>query len=347
MERLRGGISIKILLISTAALPTPPVEYGGMEWVVYDLAVSLMLKGHKVSVAAAQGSKFPDGIELIETVKQGQYGFMEKEALRAYQSRLDEFDIIHDNSHFKLVFSLFRGYENKYNYLSTLHTTVSIKYPIINPNLVCVSRSLAAYIDRLYHYNPKAVLNATDLSRYKYSKEKSDRFLFLARPNPEKGALDAINFCKKLDVPIDVVAGRLAGDPIGYATDVARACTWGSKWVYHGAISHDRKYEFLTNAKALIFPLNWQEPFGLNIIEALASGTPVIAYKRASMKEIIIPGKTGFLPIGPKDFLDSMRKVDQIKPEDCRADAEKRWHRDRMADDYLKLYDLVRSGERW
>jgi glycosyltransferase involved in cell wall biosynthesis len=132
-----------------------------------------------------------------------------------------------------------------------------------------------------------------------------------------------------------------------YWVEVARECWFLSKWEYLGEVRHEEKVDLLSRAKALLFPVQWAEPFGLTVIEALACGTPTIAYRHAAMPEIIKDGETGFLVKDEKTFMNAMRKIDNIDPEDCRKDAEKRWSSERMAKDYVELFDEVLRGGKW
>lgn len=338
---------MKILLISTAALDTPPKFYGGQEQVVADLAEILIKKGHKVSIACTSGSIVPKGVEHIPTVNKDIDGFFENLALIEYWERLDEFDIIHDNSHAKQAYSIFYQKPEIFRFLSTLHCPTSIIYPLTRPNLVCISRSHSNNIWELYGYESKIVYNGINLGKYEYQEEKGDRFVFLGRPNPQKGLLEAIEYCKKLDVGLDVIGGMLESMS-EYAISVARACPIDSKWRYWGAVTHQTKVNILKNAKALISPLNWNvEPFGLIVPEALACGTPIITYNKGSMPELVKNRETGYVVNSPAGFKRAMLSVNEIDPKVCRKDAEERWSRERMTVDYLRVYTRVLEGERW
>lgn len=340
---------MNILLISTTCLPVPPSTYGGLESVVYDLAEVLSRMNHEVAVACPIESKLPEGVTHIPTVSCYEYKWNENLALMEYIDRVQDYDIVHDHSHQKLVYLLFRKNEDSFSYLSTLHCPDSILYPVLNPCLVTISRDHQWRIYNKYGYTSNVVYNGIDVERYIYSEDKSNRYICLGRPNRHKGTLTAIKYCKELDVPLDVVGGLLEEAPTDYAVQVARECLLGSKWKYHGSVSHDTKAKLLSQAKALIFPFSddWNEPFGLTVIEALASGTPIVTWNRGVFRETIIHGKTGYLANNEEEFKQYMLEVDNINPEDCRRDALARWTRERMTSDYLALYNRVLAGEKW
>lgn len=335
---------MKILLISPQAIETPPRGYGGIEWIVYNLGYTLLERGHQVSITCHPGSNLAPGIEKISPSQIGN----EDQVIRDIATRLrrNEWDVIHDHSHMKRSFVVIREDEENYKHMATYHNLWGTYVPAYYPCATAVSDALARDYEDNYGFPCKGVLNAMDVFSMPFSKDKGDRFLFVGRPWKEKGILDALSFCKELNVPLDVVAGRIPGDTAGVAVDVARGCR-EPMWKYWGTVSNDTKIELYKYAKALIFPVQYLEPFGLNVIEALACGTPVIASDIGPMKEIIKHGETGFLAQTPKEFKEFMGRVHEIDPQACRDDAEKRFHRTRMTDDYTSLYKRIMEGERW
>lgn len=340
---------MKILLVSPQAVPTPPPGYGGIEWIVYHLAYTLRERGHQVAVSCHPQSNLPSGVEKISPKPDVPGVNAEDSSIKGIADRIrkGDWDIIHDHSHFKRTFVVVREDEEKYKHMITYHNLGGTFVPAFYPCATAVSVALAKNYEEEYGFPCKGVLNALDVSQFPFSKDKGDRFLYVGRPWKEKGILEAINFCKEMNVPIDVVAGRIPGDTPGVAVEAARMCR-APMWKYWGTVSHEHKLELYKYAKALLFPVQYLEPFGLNVIEALACGTPVIASNVGPMSEIIKHGETGFLAQTPREFKEFMGLVHEIDPEACRADAEKRWSRQRMTDDYFKLYQgIVERGEKW
>lgn len=340
---------MKIILISTACLPVPPAHYGGLEMIVYDLAVCLSEEGHEVKVAAPIGSKLPEPIEIIHTVNVNKNKWDENVALLNYINHVHDTDIIHDHSHQKLIYQFLEEHEADNRYCSTLHCPTSVLYQVVDPCLITISHDHAQRIRNRYGYWSRVVHNGIDLSRFTYSEEKGDRYIFLGRPNVDKGNLTAIRYCKELDLPLDMVGGALEDGPTDYSIEVARLCRLGSEWKYHGSVTHDRKAELLSNAKALIFPCadTWNEPFGLIIPEANASGTPVVAWNRGVFKETVVHGETGFLANNEEEFKEYMGMVDQINPKDCKKWVEDNFTREIMTENYINVYKDILDGKKW
>lgn len=337
------------MLISTACLEVPPSNYGGLEMIVYDLAVSLQERGHEVIVAAPQGSKLPESITLIPTVDLKLNKWDENIALLSYINAVEDTDLVHDHSHQKLIYRYLAKYEEDNRYCSTLHCPTSILYPTVDPCLITISKDHSNRIRERYGYWSEVAYNGIDLDRFTYREEKSDHYLFLGRPNPDKGNHTAIKYCKDLDVPLDMVGGMLEEAPTDYAIETARLCKLGSKWIYHGSVTHEKKAELLANAKALIFPCadNWNEPFGLIVPEANASGTPVICWNRGVFKETVIHGKTGFLANTEEEFKEYMQMTDLIDPRACKTWVQKMFTKETMTNKYIEIYAKIMKGTKW
>ena len=340
---------MNIMLISSACLPSPPSHYGGLEMIVYDLAIGLSNRGHDVSVAAPQGSEFPEDITYIPTIDVSKNKWDENIALLNYIEYAESVGLIHDHSHEKLIYRFLAEHEDENRYCSTLHCPTSVLYQVVNPCLITISHDHRSRVKERYGYESKVVHNGIDLNRFTYNEEKGDRFIFLGRPNPDKGNLTAIRYCKEMDVPLDMVGGMLEDGPTSYAIEVARLCQLGSKWIYHGSVTHERKAEILSKAKALIFPCSdkWHEPFGLIIPEANASGTPVIAWNRGVFKETVKHGVTGFLADNEQEFKEYMKRVDEINPADCRQWVKDNFTNDIMVDNYVQIYKEIMDGNKW
>lgn len=206
------------------------------------------------------------------------------------------------------------------------------------------------------------VHNAIDVNDYIYKEKKHDYFLTLARFSPDKGQHIAVKFCNELKARL-WMAGTVASigtrkelmlqfaDPLStfrnaadfkYFSDEILPYTIRNKRIqFIGNISGKQKLQVIANAKALLFPIDWEEPFGMAVIEALASGTPVVAMRRGAMPEIIEHGVTGFLADTHEEFKAYMQRVGEINPAACRASIESRFSSRLMAQKYLDRYKEV------
>lgn len=212
------------------------------------------------------------------------------------------------------------------------------------------------------------VYNSVDVDKFRFVDKKKDYFLTLARFSQDKGQHVAAKLCNKLGYKL-VMAGTVAGissvrqmqfeiaNPIStyrytadfrYYSDKVLPFTIDSKNIKNiGNISGKRKLNVIANAKALLFPIDWEEPFGMAVIECLASGTPVVAMNRGAMPEIIEHGVNGFLANTEAEFAEYMQRVSEIDPRACRESVEAKFSSDVMAAAYIDRYkEVIRRASR-
>jgi len=334
---------MKVALVSTEALITPPKKYGGIESMVYDLCKGLIEKGIDVTLFACKDSHSPSGklIEVIEEGwgKTGQCEEFEKRMI-GMKSLLREFDIVHDNSHVKPCWKVHK------RVINTIHWRQDPRQCNHN-NIVAISETLANWL-RPHNKGKdvKVVHNGCDLSKYIFKKEKSDRFLFLSAMTPAKGADVVLSIAKSMGLKVDFAG--LGGSVSGIIEQESKI---NSNIHYFGEVTEDEKISLYQNARALIFPTgvhgDWSEAFGLVAIEAMSCGTPVIAWNAGAMPEIIIHGETGFLCNNMKDLQNAIRNVDNISPERCRDHIEENFTYQAMAKKYIKLYKKLLDDKFW
>lgn len=229
--------------------------------------------------------------------------------------------------------------------------------------MVCISEAMSKTVPNNIKTNIlPAVHNAIEIEQFPFSKQKKDYFITLARFTPDKAQHVAIKLCLRMKAKLRM-AGTIAGigsnrkllfelsNPLSayrssaefkyYRNKIQPQVLRNRSISYSGNLSGDKKMKFLSEAKALLFPIDWEEPFGMAVIEALACGTPVVAMKRGAMPEIIEHGKTGFLANDEAEFYEYMQRVDEINPEDCRKSVERKFSAKAMADSYLDRYEEV------
>lgn len=360
---------MKVLLESTTFYPSPPPSYGGTEQVVWLLAEELNKLGHKVTVAAPKGSKFSQGIEHLETVTP-QFGAMqEDQAWPIVLNRLvdmqtgqpkGEFDVVHCNS-FRMWPYMAAKDHPSIKVCATIHW--SMHWPMLaqiqqgqvpllpqvpKPNFICLSNAHALHTSALLGVHVEYVHNGVDPEAYPLRKNKGDRYLFLGRIARFKGPHEAIALAEKHRFPLDVAGeDRFVGDP-PYVHQVMNACRGMAK--YWGEVSQEKKLDLLQNAKAVILPYVWPEPFGIVPLEANACGTPVIGidYPGSAMREILKDGVNGFLCRTVEEMGEATKNVGDIKPEECRRWVEANFTSRLMGERYVKLYEWVlKEGGGW
>lgn len=232
-----------------------------------------------------------------------------------------------------------------------------------NMFMVCISEAMAKTApDTIKPHILKSVHNAIDISHFPFKATKKNYFITLARFNKDKGHALAAKLAVQQKQKLKM-AGTVASigtkrklmlelsNPLStfrnnhefryFSDEILRYILRYPSITYVGNVSGDRKMNMISNAKALLFPIDWEEPFGMAVIEALACGTPVVAMRRGAMPEIIEHGVTGFLADNEKEFAEYMKRVDEIDPAACRAAVEKRFGADTIAKEYINRYEEV------
>jgi glycosyltransferase involved in cell wall biosynthesis len=342
---------MKIAQIAPLYESVPPKLYGGTERVVSYLTDELVRQGHDVTLFASadsatraklhpiceralrlEGKKIIDPIahhiRMIEIVAQ----------------RAADFDVLHFHIDY-LHFAVTR--RQKINAVTTLHGRLDIPelVPLYeefrNMNLVSISDaqrlplSWANWIGTVYHGLPE------DL--YKPTVAPGKYLAFLGRISPEKGVDRAIEIAKRVDMPIKIAAKVDVVDKQYFEANIRKLLDHPLV-EFIGEIGEREKSDFLGNALALLFPIDWPEPFGLVVIEAMACGTPVIAYRKGSVPEVIDEGMTGFMVDNLEGAVEAVRRLGSIDRATCRQVFERRFSAPRMAQDYLEVYKSVLNG---
>ncbi|MGA9528044.1 MAG: glycosyltransferase family 4 protein [Terriglobales bacterium] len=337
---------MKIAQIAPLCESVPPRFYGGTERVVSYLTEELVRQGHEVTLFASADSitdaRLVSPCErslrtLAECVDPlAYYAIMLDEVL----SRSDEFDILHfhiDHLHFPVIKNL--GLPS----VTTLHGRLdlpdlqSLYQHFCDMPLVSISRSqrnplpFANWVGNVYHGLPRT-LHA--LSPH----AGADRYVaFLGRFSPEKRPDRAIRIASSAGIRLRIAAKIDKADRAYFHSEIEHLLSLPGV-EYLGEINEQQKAKFLGNATAFLFPIDWPEPFGLAMIEAIACGTPVIAYSCGSIPEVIEEGVTGFIVNSEKQAVEAIRQCYDFDRRKCRAAFERRFTADRMAADYIQIY---------
>jgi len=355
MKKLSTRKKLRIAQIAPLWIPVPPLKYGGIERIVAMLCDGLVEKGHKVTLFAAPGSKTKaklisvfDKPLLEANIPWSNPIWNLRNLSCAFEmANRGKFDIIH--CHLDLWGLFFQGL-TKTPVLHTMHNPLYrtnadatkddrlrlFKEEAKRTNIVMISRSA---LDQAMVKLPRAriIYNGIDLSNFKFNPVGGDHFVWIARVNKHKGIENAIAAAEKLGVKL-LLAGRIDPTQVDYFNTYIKPHL-NKKIRYVGELSQKQLSDFYGEAKACLYPIEWEEPFGLVVAEAMACGTPVIAYRRGSMPELIENGKTGFVVESNLDkFVAAMKKVDRIDRRLVRKRVEERFSKERMVEDYEKLY---------
>jgi len=325
----------------------PPKLYGGTERVVYYLTEELVKLGHEVVLFAAGDSK--TSAKLVSVCSEAlRLSKDTKDPISLHLALFEEvykrarfFDVIHFHTEY---LHLPIAVREAVPFLTTLHGRLDLKeYPVLFKNykdcaFVSISNSQRK---PLWWLNWRAtVYHGLPDNLYRLSPKPGSYLAFLGRISPEKRPDRAIKIAERFGMPLKIAAKVDKADK-DYFEEVIKPLL-KSPWVeFVGEIGEREKQEFLGNAYALLFPIDWPEPFGLVMIEALACGTPVVAWNCGSVPEVIEHGKTGFIVNSIDEAVSALEQIKNINRVDCRKAFEKRFTARRMAEDYERVYESL------
>jgi glycosyltransferase involved in cell wall biosynthesis len=342
---------VRIAQVAPLAESVPPKLYGGTERIVSWLTEELLGLGHDVSLFASGDSV--TRAELVSVVPRAlRLSRPQGDSVSAYAILLDkladraaEFDVIHCHTDWLHVPVLRRlGIP----FLTTIHGRLDVPElqaaakHFADTALVSISQNQRTpmpdlqWIQTVYHGLPPGLLKPNFAA--------GEYLAFLGRLSPEKGAHVAIKWARSAGVPLRIAA-KLPRDETRYFKERIEPFLDGDKVKFVGEVNDQRKSAFLGGAKALLFPIDWPEPFGLVMIEAMACGTPVIATPCGSVPEIVTPARTGFIVDNENDAVDAITRSGKIDRRHVRAEFERRFSARKMAQRYVGCYsDLVSRG---
>jgi len=341
---------MRIAQVAPLAESVPPPGYGGTERVVGYLTEALVRLGHEVTLFASGDSRTsaelvpcaPRALRLDEKVVDPiAHLVVELEAVAAEAHR---FDVIHwhlDYFHFPMSRRL--GIPN----LTTLHGRLDIPdlVPIYDEfgdmPVVSISNDQRAPLPQARW--AATVHHGMPLDELRPQVASGDYLAFLGRMSPEKRADRAIEVARRVDMPLRIAA-KIDGADGDYFHREIEPLLEADHVDFVGEIGPDEKNEFLGHARALLFPIDWAEPFGLVMIESMACGTPVIAYRSGSVPEVIDHGVSGFIVDDISGAAEAVARLGELDRAAVRATFERRFGVERMARDYVEVYRRLIAG---
>lgn len=374
---------MKVLLISTPFLPvSPDLKYGGTERIVYLLESNLYQKKICIGVVATAASKTRN--RLLPTIQSniGVASVLDRSAKSEMEGlnlrfehisqalrycKLLKPDIVHMHDDNLLVFDHLIDAPT----LLTLHSDIDGFWnPKLNPSikegkthLVSISQSQKRIYESYGHKIDYVVYNGVDEDLYQIATERKDYLLSLGGIMPVKGQKDAIVVAKKSRLDL-IIAGNI-GDKSYFKKEIEPEITHDlsnsknkyadylklranstAKIIYVGPVNDREKKDLYPHAKAFLMPIKWEEPFGLVMIEAMLSGTPVIAYKRGSVPELVKDGETGFIVKDLPGMVKATAQTSKIDPENCRKIAISLFGKKNMIDNYINVYKDIIQREK-
>jgi len=341
---------LKIAMVVPPFYELPPRGYGGIELVVAKLIDALVDRGHDVTLIGAgrNGTKArfrrtyadPQHERLGQPLPEAVHAAAAAEILQ----HLDV-DLVHDHT----LLGPLQARGRTVPTVATVHGPVQgepgryYRHLESTAHLVAISDAQRGFAPDLHWAG--TVHNALDPEEFTLRRDKEDWVLFLGRCTPDKGMHLAIDAARAAGRPIKLAAKCSEPQEREYfAREIEPRLGPDVEWL--GEIGGETKREVLAAARALVFPLQWEEPFGMVMIEALASGTPVVTMPRGAAPEIVTDGVTGFLRTELADLPAAIDEVDRIDPDRCRQEVLDRFTPQAMAAGYERVYRRVLSGVR-
>ena len=327
----------------------PPIAYGGTEQIVSLLTEELVRRGHKVTLFAAG-----DSITNAELVPGSPYGLRDTNRDRnvlnmlnavGCMERAEEFDVIHN--HVPLEGMPLAGLVNT-PVLTTFHGGFSGDWIALYNRYEgwynTISKSAASLLE-LHERFVGVIYNSIDVDSYPFnSGVREDFALFLSRISHEKGPDIAIDAALRSGTRL-IIAGNVDQVDRHFFETKVMPLVDGDQIQYVGEADAKTKRDLYSRARFLLAPITWDEPFGLFFAEAMACGTPVIAFNRGAAPEVIDDGVTGYVVEDLEAMVSAIDKVDRIDPIECRKRVEDRFNVARMTDDYQAAYEEIITSQ--
>jgi len=336
------GVVMKIAMLSPIAWRTPPRHYGPWENVVSLLTEGLVARGIDVTLFATGESQTRGRLKSVCTKGYEEDAEMLPKVWECLHisevfEQGDAFDLIHN--HFDYLPLTYSGMTAT-PVVTTIHGFSSPKilpvYKKYNGKCFYVAISEA---DKSPELDYAAVIHhGIDLGRFTFRSDHGAYLLFFGRIHPEKGAAECIEVARRTGMKL-IMAGIIQDQ--GYFDTKIRPYLDDNRIVYVGSAGPEKRDELLGGAYALLHPIGFDEPFGLSVVESMACGTPVVAFTRGSMPEIIAHGETGFLTENLDEMAQALNNVGDLDRHKCRQWVEARFSVERMVADYIRVYETV------
>jgi glycosyltransferase involved in cell wall biosynthesis len=335
---------MRVAVLAPVWFPVPPRGYGGIEWVVHLLADGLVDAGHEVTLFASGDSRTKARLAYAfaraPSERIGQSATELRHVLGCYE-RADEFDVISDHSG---PFAAALGGAIETPVVHTVHGPLTDEPGELYELLARVAPRTSLVSLSLNQRKPHPGLpwianipNALDFSLYPVKPHRGDYLLFLGRMSTDKGAHRAVAVARESGLPLKIAGKQREPAEVDYFRQyVEPHLVDGIE--YLGEVTHGQKVELLQDARATLFPIEWEEPFGLVMIESMACGTPVIATGWGAVPEVIEDGRSGIVVGSYREMAGALERADELDPFELRRYVEERFSPERMVAEYVEAY---------
>ena len=336
---------LKVAILSPVWFPVPPSGYGGIEWIVALLADGLVDDGHDVTLFASGDSLTKAKLVAVYATAPSEWigrSYWELNHALACYTRAGEFDVVSD--HTGMTGVALSGLVDT-AVVHTVHGPMDGEPGEMYQQLSGLIPDLNLISLSINQRRPKPDLpwlancpNALDLSIYPCRPHRGDYLLFLGRMSPDKGCHRAIAVAIELGVPLKIAGKKQEPKEQAYFDEFVAPHVGMHDIEYLGEVSHGTKVELLQGARATLFPIEWEEPFGLVMIESMACGTPVIATNRGAVPEVIGHGESGIIVEHYRQMPAALEAADALDPLECRRYVEEHFSPERMVRDYVRAF---------
>jgi len=350
---------MKIAIVAPPWIPVPPQKYGGIETVVWNLVEALHELGEEVILFGARESKvsckfYPYttsplyfGMDSTEDEKV----FVRELGLKYAFARAgyEKVDVIHDHTLFGSsiqvptlhtvhsaategsVKQCFDLSQNGHNYLAAVSNRQKEFYAALNPKI--------NFVEVVHH--------GINMKEIEWANKKEDFFLCVGQASWERGIDAVLRVAIKAKIGLMLAIKMIEEKEKGFFRKefepLIQKYPDDLFFQLHADLPRDTLFDLFRRAKCTLFTSQWEQPFGLVMVESMACGTPVITFRRGAASEIVVDGKTGFIVNSEDEMVQAIKKIDMISPDDCREHAEKNFSREIMAKKYLDIYKRIIS----
>jgi glycosyltransferase involved in cell wall biosynthesis len=337
---------VRIAVIAPPWYSVPPSGYGGIEWVVALLADGLTDRGHEVTLFAPPGSE--TDARLVSPLDEeppsdaiGDPWYEASHVVSVYEHG-EEFDILHDHTG---PAGISIGATSDCPTVHTLHGPFTDQTSMLYSRVarrhwfVAISESQRSMAPENLRWGG-VVYNGIPMDRYPFREDKDDFLFFLGRADEEKAPHLAIEAARRAGRRLVMCATTKNQREQTYWAEMVEPIL-GDDVEVHGECPLDQKTDLLARAAALLFPIQWAEPFGLVMTEAMACGTPVVAWRNGSVPEVVADGETGFIVGSVEEMAAAIGRVGELDPRAMRSRVEERFSAEAMVSGYERIYQQV------
>lgn len=348
---------MRVIILGSVALPVPPKSQGGTEWIAYYQANGLAEKGHSILLIAAKGTKehFENtSVEVIEvgggdvvtgsshervfdpTITEGsrklrlEMTYLTR-AMQILLERKNDYDAILNNMRGEAVFLPVAKLIGK-PFVNVMHLNLFDElanlFHLYKTNVITISNAQRTMFPNLSYLS--TIYNGVDTKQFAFAAFPKEYLLMVGSIGRHKNQRSAIQVAKKLGMKL-VLAGKIRDQD--YFEELKKDID-GKQILHFGELSFLEKVKLYQEAKAFLFPILWEEPFGLVMIEAMSCGTPVVAFNHGAVSEVVIDGKTGFVVENEEQMVEAVKKIAQIDRSFCRKHVEKHFTIQKMIAEY-------------